>query len=286
LRDAAALGIDAGYDTDNGVLLFHALDEVFRVNPDITLWLMVAPQATAMADLVDPEKQYAPRLLADAGFSIVQLAVSVNPAAGYVPVPTGGLDGQVLAAVPKAQLLAEYSESVHAPVSAIGLEGRGFNGTPTAATDLRTLSANKVSVVIAQDLSSTAAIADPAHAAIGTWLGCVSKAPVNANIAWPERFPLTDALRGKWLKAGLSGGTSIAAYTGRQLDLLDEKGYIFARTIPQLPGVHFNDSHTCTEAADDYCRAEMNRVMDKAVKAVRRAIAPKLMSPILVDLIN
>lgn len=283
MQDVQAIGIDEAYDTANNVLLFYSLAEIFRVNPDITLYLMVAPQATTMADLLDPTKQYGPKLIAESEYSIVQLAVSFNPGGDYVPAPSGGLDGQVIAAVAQAQLLATYSEGLHAPISSIGLEGKGFNGTTTAATDLRTLASNKVSVIIGQDASSAAAVSHPNHAAIGTWLGCVSKAVVNVNIGWPEQFPLTDGLKAKWLKAGLSGGTSISSYTGQQLNQLDDKGYIFARVIPQFAGVYLNDSHTCTELADDYSRIEMNRTIDKAIKNIRAALAAKLLSPLMVD---
>ncbi|MGJ1198840.1 DUF2586 family protein [Sphingobacterium spiritivorum] len=281
--DIEALGINKAYDTANKVLLYYTISEIIRINPNVTLWLMVAPQATVMADLVDPTKTYAAKLLADAEYTIVQIAVSINPAEGYTPDPSGGLDSQVLTAIPKAQQLALYADSVHAPVSAIGLEGKGFNGTITAATNLHTLESNKVSVIIAQDLSSEAAVSHPSHAAIGTWLGCVSKAGVNENIGWPERFPLASKVTGSFLKAGLSGGTAISSYTGEQLDQLDDKGYIFARIIPQLPGVYFNDSHTCTVLTDDYNRAELNRTMDKAIKQIRSVLLPKLQSPLLVD---
>lgn len=283
LDDAAVLGINAAYDTTNSVLVYEVLEELFRINPDATVFLLVAPQATAMADLVDPTKTFGPQILTDSGNSIVQLAVAYNPPGDYEETLATGLDAQVIATVAKAQLLAEYADSIDAPLSAIGIEGLHFNGTVTAALDLRTLASNKISVVIAQDASSAAATAKPNHAAIGTWLGAVSLAFVHENIGWPEKFALTDAKLSKWLKAGLSGGTALTSYTPAQLDQLDDKGYIFARSIAQLAGLYFNDSHTCTAVADDYSRVERNRTMDKAIKAVRGALVPKLNSPLLVD---
>jgi hypothetical protein len=283
LDDAEALGINAAYDTTNSVLVYAVLAELFRVNPDATVYLLVTPQTTAMADLVDPAKTFGPQILTDSGNSIVQLAVCFNPASAYEETLLTGLDSNVLAAVAKAQLLAEYADSIDSPLSAIGIEGLHFNGTIALAKDLRTLAGNKVSVIIGQDASSAAATAKPNHAAIGAWAGAVSLANVHENIGWPEKFPLTDAKNGKWLKAGLSGGTALTSYTPAQLDLLDDKGYIFARSIAQLAGLYFNDSHTCTALSDDYCRIERNRTMDKAIKVVRGALAPKLNSPLLVD---
>ena len=282
LSDAAVIGIDANYDKDNAVLVYALLAELFRINPSATVYLMIAPQTAAYADLVDPTKTYAPKLVTDSESSIVQLAIGFNPPAGYTPVLATGLDSQVLEAVAKAQLLADWADSVHAPISAIGIEGLQFNGTVTNAKDLRTLASNKVSV-IAQDASSQAHTDKPNHAAIGTWAGCISLAKVNENIGWPEKFPLTNTKIGKWLKAGFSGGTALISYTSAQLDQLDDKGYIFARSIPQLAGLYFNDTHTCTVVTDDYSRSEMNRTMDKAIKLVRGSLVPKLNSPLLVD---
>lgn len=283
LSDAAAAGIDSAYDTTNTVLVYALLAELFRLNPSATVHLMVAPQATVMADLVDPTKQFGPKLITDAESSIVKLAIAINPATGYTPELEDGLDSQVFDAIGKAQLLAIYADSIHAPISAIGLEGVHFNGTATLAKDLRTLASNKVSVIIAQDASSPGAVAKPNHAAIGAWAGMISLAKVNENIGWPEKFALTDAKNKKWLKAGISGGIALNSFTPAQLDTLNDKGYIFARIIPQLPGVYFNDSFTCTTADDDYSRSEMNTTMDKAIKLVRGSIVAKLKSPLYVD---
>lgn len=283
IDDAVALGVTAAYDTTNSVLVYALLAELFRINPDATVYLLVAPQATTMADLVDPTKTFGPQIIREADFKIVQLAIGYNPPSGYEETLATGLDAQVIATVPKAQLLADYADSIHAPLSAIGIEGLHFNGLVSAAIDLRTLASNKVSVVIAQDKSSAAATARPNHAGIGAWAGCQSLALVHENIGWPEKFPLTDTKNAKWLQAGLSGGTALSSYSPAQLDQLNDKGFVFVRQIAQLAGVYFNDSHTCTAVSDDYCRSERNRVMDKAIKAVRSVLVLKLNSPLLVD---
>lgn len=284
IDDALALGVDAAYDSVNELLVYMHLAELFRINPDATVYLLVASMATTMADLVDPEKTLGPQLLRDADYRMVQLAVGWNIPDGFDEVNYEGFDEVVHNAVDKAQLLADYADSIHAPLSAIGIEGLKISGTPSAMIDLHSKGCNKVSVIIAQDKSITGLTGmRQYHAAIGSWAGCQSLAKVHENIGWPEKFGLTDTKNKKWLQAGLSNGTALSAYTPEQLDLLDDKGLVFARTIAQLPGVYLNDSYTCTTLSDDYCRSERNRVMDKAIKLIRKALLPKLNSPLAVD---
>lgn len=283
IEDLIALGVDADYDTTNLTLIYYQVSEIFRVNPDATVWLLVATIGTAMADLADPTKSYGPKIIQNSEYSLVQLGICLNTGVGYAETLTDGLDAQVFLTVAQAQLLADYADSMHAPLSAIVVEGLHFNGTATLAKDLRTLGANKVSVVIAQDKSSAAATAKPNHAAVGTVLGCISLAKVNENIGWPEKFGITNTKQGKWLKAGVSGGISLNSFTLAQLNILDDKGYIFARSIPQLSGLYFNNSYTATTIDDDYANIELNRTIDKAIKVVRGSLVPKLNSPLLVD---
>lgn len=283
MPDVEALGLNQAYDVTNGVLVFAQLAEMFRLNPNITLYFMLASQDSDMLELVSPTANIAPKLMADADNTIVQLAIGFNPPLGYTAVMQNGIDSQVLLTIAQAQLLTEYADTIHAPLSAVLIEGYGFGGNVTAAVNLRTLTSNKVTVVIAQDASAPEAITKPKHAAVGAYLAMVSLANVNENVGWPEKFILTDAKRGKWLKAGLSGGTVLTSFTNTQLNQLDDKAFVFARSIPQLPGLYFTDSHTCTTVADDYSRLEFNRTMDKAIKAVRSVLVAKLKSPLQVD---
>ena len=151
IDDAIALGIDADYDDTNSVLLYYHISEFFRMNPDGELHLRVAAQTQSLTDMANKANAHAKALLSATGGKIKQLAIIRNPLTSYVPVLTGGLDGDVLTAIPLAQALyVEENVSFKRPCQMI-IEGRSFNGTVAAATDLRSLSAENVSVTIGAD---------------------------------------------------------------------------------------------------------------------------------------
>ena len=114
-------------------------------------------------------------------------------------------------------------------------------------------------------------------AAVGVLLGAVSKAKVSENIAWVEKFNLTGS---GFRTVGFVGGVSVRE---SETKTLDEFKYIFSRKHIGLPGVYFNDSHTCTVSTSDFTFIEANRTINKAARIARTALLPKLNSPVLVD---
>lgn len=116
-------------------------------------------------------------------------------------------------------------------------------------------------------------------AAVGLVLGAISKAKVSENIAWIEKFNLTGE---GFAKAGFVGGEEMKNLG--TLRELNEKRYIFVKTHTGLPGLYFNDSHTCTAGISDFAYVENNRTINKATRLLRTALLPKLASPVLVDI--
>jgi hypothetical protein len=207
----------------------------------------------------------------EAGGNIRQLGVAFNPE-GTVPA----IWTQTLAAIAKAQELATDEYTLHRPVEIL-LEGKDFD--ISATVDFRSLNAPNVAVMLGQAMSIASQPAFAKYAAIGTLLGAVSKARVNESIAWVERFNLY----GGTLEAIGLGGESLNTLSQGDLNTLDENGAIFFRTHAGTPGIYLNDSHTCTHAADDYAYIENNRTIHKAVRNIRRALLPRLASPVLID---
>lgn len=283
LDDLESMGITASYDSTNDVLIHHHVSEFFRMNPGGVLWLRVASQATTMTALADEANTHAKQLLQDALGKVRILGISINPASGYTPTLTTGLNADVIGAIPKAQALATGEFDAHRPVQVI-LEGRNFNGTAASALDLRAQNAQEVSICIAQD--PVVAALDALHAgyaAIGTILGTVSFAKVNENISWVQKFNAQDAINNKFVNPYLSSNLAVSSYTNASLDTLDTKGYIFLRTITGIAGAYFNDSHTCTLITSDYAYIEMNRTIHKAAILIRTALLPQLGGPVSVD---
>lgn len=285
IRDAAALGIDAAYDTTNTVLVYHPIERFFLRNPNGTLFLLVAAQTNTLTDLVDPTKEFAKKLLREQKGVVKYLGVTRNPAALYEPVLTTGLDADVLTAVPKAQTL--YDEEFGAfRYASILIEGRSFNGTAAAAKDLRTMAAPNVSVTIAADPAISAkGTLQAGYAAVGDVLGLISKAAVSQNIGeFTNDFNLNDAGRELFVTAGLSSNLDINSYNDADLDALHEKGYIFPQAVAGLDGFYLNDSHTASALADnDYAYIENNRTIEKAIFLARQALLPRVKSRVKVD---
>jgi hypothetical protein len=235
--------------------------------------------------MADITLTHAKQLLLDAMGEVQVLAISRNPITTYTATNSGGLDGDVIAAVPKAQALADAEFIDHRPVQIV-IEGRGYNGTAAAATNLRATSpaARNVSVVIGQDMDIS--ILKPIYnkyAAIGTLLGSISRARVSENVGWVQPFNLNSPANNRFIKASLSSGLNITSYTTTDLNALNDKGFIFVRKFVGYPGFYWNDDHTCVLVSDDYYSISNNRTINKAVREVYSALVPRLNSPVKVN---
>ena len=163
--------------------------------------------------------------------------------------------------------------------------------------DLRTKSAELVSVVIGQDGAGRGAYiaqTTPAVGCIGAALGAISKAQVHESIAWVEKQNLVStaydkALTGDTLQAleldvpALADGTKFGSLTPAQVEALHGKGYIFLTQYAGNAGTYFNDSFTVTAATSDFAYIENNRTIDKAIRELNRVLVPKVSGPAYID---
>lgn len=277
---AEAIGITAAYDSTNKVLCHKHISDFFHYNPTGELHIMlVARDTNSMEDMVDVTNNYLKKVLRDGQGRIRKAGVVLNPTGAYTSSLSGGLDADVLAAIPKAQALAdeEYGES--RPIDNIIIEGREFNGTVGDATVLRALANGPyrdVSVVIAQDPAVAeldALYAD--YAAVGAALGLSLNKTISQSYAQPiAQFNLTDAATGRFLSAGLSNNQPLSNLDAASQAALSNKGYIFGRTFPQYAGVYFNQSHVCAPFTDDYQYGELRDVMNEAVRLTHPVMIP------------
>lgn len=286
LQDAELLGLSDQYDADNAVLVYHRLKRLFHHNPSIIVHFMPVGQAVTMAQMVDPALNYAAKLLRDKKGEVVQTMIARNPDELYEPTIEEGLDSDSIAAVSKAQELAN-SEFAKDRYCEFFIEGRSFTGTATAATDFRSLETDcpDVSLVIFADNDiSTANAAYAGYAAVEDFTGLVSKAAVsqNAGELIPD-FNLTDAFAGVFINAGLSSGNHINTYSDVDLDTLNAKGYIIATGTSGIFGYHILDTHTCTGLDSDYAYVENNRTIKKAIKLARLSVLPRVKGRLYVD---
>lgn len=258
LEDAEAIGITADYDTDKQSI-YYQIQQFFRMNPSGDLYIM-RTAATSYQDIVGKAMEMQEKT----DGNIRQMAIIYSGETTF---------SDTQAAVLKAKTETKLAFENYMPFEII-LEGKGFT---VDASSLDGFEAENVSVVVAMDVKK--AVDYPNTAAVGLALGAISKAKVSENIAWIEKFNLTGE---GFEKAGFVGGQEIK--TLGTLNDLNEKRFIFARTHTGLPGIYFNDSHTCTVGTSDFAYVENNRTINKATRLLRTALLPKLASPVLVDI--
>lgn len=282
--DAEGYGLDSEYDTTNTVLVYHHIKRFFLRNPSGILHIMLVAQNISLTQMVDKDNAYLAKLLREKAGAIVQWAVALNPDENYTPTLVTGLDQDVINAIPKAQELLDFEFSKFRYSDGF-IEGRSFNGTTTAALDLRSLDARGISVVIGADKTITD-LDDrfESYAAVGDVLGLTSVAAVSQNIGeLSQNFNLTDTNVSTFLNAALSSGMALSTYSDTDLDTLHTKGYIFADTNPGEAGFWLNDTATCVELASDYAYKEANRTVNKAIKEARRVLNPRIKRRVYVN---
>lgn len=287
--DAENLGLNEAFDINNNVNAFRHISEFYRMKGDgQKLFIMLVPDTTTMVSICeDSNEEFAKKILIEAGGEIRRLAIAMNP-----ETPVTALDGianDVHAAIPKAQLLHDWSFERFMPCQ-IFLEGHHYSGGAASSLNLRSLSAPKVSVMIGQDWQHAETKTGEAqkYADIGTMLGVGSASFVNQNIGDNEVFNLTDINREIWVKPALSNHkTNKEVFS--DLSTLNTKGYIFGVEYTGLGGARFNDDHTCIEIIKD-ANGNVNEhsiafgeTADKAVRELRKALLPKVKSDHAID---
>lgn len=260
LGQAEALGI---LSTVAAVEVLHyQVSEYFRLQPDGELWIGIfdVPETTydwaeidTFTDLSNAECR--------------QVGIYAN-LLDYVAAQATAIQAKIAAQYAKG---ARFSV-IYAP------------NFPTATvinslTDLRTLVAEKVTVLLAQDgggrgnsLSVSKAFSVPA---LGSALGCISKAKVQQSIGNPHNFDISDGTEMEVL--ALATKTLISTLTLTQLGGLKDKGYLIARKYtPRIGGSFFERVPTAVPITNDLAWLEYNRVVDKAIRRTETILTPTL----------
>lgn len=250
LADAEERGLTEAYDTTNSVEAYKQIKDFYAQAPTgAELWIMVVANTVTLAQMVDKTvNTYARAILNAAGGRVKLLAITRNPASGYTPTITDGMDGDCVTAVANMQALAEdYAD-----------QNRPFRGLVQIRSgvlaDLKNWAAttnNAVGCVIG-------ATATGNNAAVGLVLGKLAAVPVQRSIARVKDGDLGI------LTAFIANVGNVLAQNNTVLDTLHDKGYIFFRVIEGLGGFYISNDNTATGATDDYKFLSLGRVIDKA----------------------
>lgn len=261
---AEELGITADATAWSVKMLHYQLEEVFRINPSITLYmgLFSKPESMTFQELKKVQNY--------AEGAIRQMAIWNGDTA-----PTA--DNIV-----KLEAVADSLDTENAPFSTLyaPLVSNYKNLPNNLATNNP-----RVSVVIAQAGSGTGAELYKSKdnktkatvSAIGVALGTLSKAAVHQCIAWVKNFPSGISM------PALGDGTLVRTIDKGELEKLDTNRYLFLNNVVGVAGSYWNDSHTMDSPTSDYAAIESVRTMDKAVRGIRTYLTPELGGNVYID---
>lgn len=261
---AEELGITADATAWSVKMLHYQLEEVFRINPSITLYvgLFSKPESMTFHELKTVQNY--------AEGAIRQMAIWNGDTA-----PTA--DNIV-----KLEAVADSFDTENAPLSTLyaPLVSNYKNLPSNLATNNP-----RVSVVIAQAGSGTGAELYKSKdnktkatvSAIGVALGTLSKAAVHQCIAWVKNFPSGISM------PALGDGTLVRTIDKGELEKLDTNRYLFLNNVVGVAGSYWNDSHTMDSPTSDYAAIESVRTMDKAVRGIRTYLTPELGGNVYID---
>ena len=170
ITDLEALGWDDTIDLENKELVHYHTSEVFRLSPERSLYLMLVPKSEKVSSLLTKE-------------NFVNAVRTIN-GVNTIGICSLTADETITVAVQEAQKMVNKFREDHLYIDAVILEGVGkYINAVADAVDLRTLDAENVSVVIAQDPAWAAKDeAYRTHAAVGSALGMLSVRYVHENM--------------------------------------------------------------------------------------------------------
>lgn len=269
LAEAETLGI-AQSSSGHGVEWYH-ISEYFRLNPEGELWIgyfAVPGGSYTFAEIAT--------MAIAAGGEIRQMGVYAN---GLTFASTQLTTIQAIwAAMDDAykQFSILYAANMSAIAAVTGWAG---------VTDLRTLTAKKVSTIISQDGGGAGkdlyVSKGYSITTLGAHLGLESKASVEQSVGNPQNF---NASNGTELEVlALANGDLITALTSTALGGLKDKAYaIMRKYAPDIAGSYSERVPTAVSATDDYAWLEVVRTVDKVIRLIRAVMIPQLQATVAV----
>ena len=229
---------------------YKALKEFYDMAGDgAALHFMMVANTMTQQQMWDNTSSTGIKAVLDYAQGAVRVAFSVyNPSsAGAI---TNALETDVYNAITNAQVTATAYATANMPFRAL-IDGRGFTGVAASLTDLTSLTANRVSVVIGSTTNDS-------KSSVGLCAGSFAAIPVQRKISRVKNGALPIAIA-----SGYVGAQSVDTCT--YLDTIHDKGYIILRKFaPGKSGYYWNGDHTCCANTDDYNSFARGRVIDKA----------------------
>ncbi|MFN4249269.1 MAG: DUF2586 family protein [Flavipsychrobacter sp.] len=258
LNEAVALGITAAatpfaYRQIKG---FYDGYNFITGSQRAPLYIMTAADTVTLAQMADQTNASGLKKLLDFANGRVRLAgVARNPAIGYTPTVTNGVDADSLTALDNAHTLATTCAASNNPLR-VFVEQRAFLYANVASLlDMSTKTSRRALPVIGSQLND-------GSADVGFMLGVAAGIKVNQSMG-RVKFGAITAFTQAYI-----GDKKVEEFTA--IDTLHDKGYVYFRTIPNRSGYYINGDRMACATTDDYCYLHRGRVIDKAQRIVAR----------------
>ena len=245
LEDAQKIGIT---EAENPFAYKHVKAFYEYAGTSAELWIMLISDATTMEQAADHEKNFAKKLLEDAGGKIRVLGI-LKKSSGN-PTISGSIDADTDKTVIKAQKLADDFAEKYFPVRVI-ISANNFNGNVQDLKDYSSTKFNRVSLLLAN-------IDGEKEASIGLALGRLVSTPVQRNIGRVKDGAV------ELSQAYFTNGEKVESLSSAW-DSIADKHYIFMRNFAGKSGFFFTDDPTLTTETDDFKSLTNGFVMDKVV---------------------
>jgi len=255
-------------------LWHYHIAEYFRIQPSGNLWVYFN---TLTANAYDFAEILALQGLANG--QIRQLGV-------WLGNTTKTSAANLASVCDSIQIQANALEVLHQPLSVIVGAAINTISDLTTLVDLSTHSDRSVSVTIGQDGANAGYLLWKGMALsitnVGAVLGAVSLAAVNEDIAWVQKFNLSNGL--ELNTPAYANGTLVNMITdNNQLVQLQNFRYIFLRYFTGLAGSYVNENPCAITPTSAYAYINDNRTIDKVDRLLYAAYLPFLNAPILLN---
>jgi hypothetical protein len=258
----------SGVASKQAIWHYH-ISEFFRLQPKGVLYVgfYAVPNSYTFTEVTTMQNF--------AGGKIRQIGVFKDPASAYSSGDLTALNTEIVT----------NCDGNHKPLSAIYAADLSGTSDFTTLTDLNTLSANKVSVVVSQDGGALGAFlykgTGKSITTLGAVLGAVAFASVSDSIAWVGKFNFSNGTECD--TPALANGTLISTLSENTIDAIDNLRYVFLVTRVGIAGSYVNNGYTAILNTSDYAKIENNRTIDKAIRGIYSSVLPALSSPLVLN---
>jgi hypothetical protein len=233
--DAVSMGLDAAYDTANGVGLYFNIREFYgKAGTGAKLWVCIYDESLTLTAYMQAAAFKSAIRATKAGlFDNRPRLVGVVQKTGTAAPATGNLSADVMTAVPAFQ--AALGDMFNESIRMVGILDSGRIVYNESLPGCATFNSRSVALAIT---TTTPGMTSSVGLALGMYAGISLSGSAGEVALGPvaQAAYMMDA-----------GGTSVKTLAPAAFDDLGAKQYLFMRERPQEPGVFFNDDATCND---------------------------------------